>query len=63
MSGSIKSAMATGSWTGGRTGISQNLQMTNHLDILSHLTRVVSLLSASQENFEARSLHSTHYGR
>jgi len=31
--------------------------------MLSHLQRVVSPLSASQENFEARELHSTHMGR
>jgi DNA-directed RNA polymerase subunit B len=31
--------------------------------MLSHLQRVVSPLSASQENFDARELHSTHLGR
>ncbi|MDO8660898.1 MAG: DNA-directed RNA polymerase subunit B'', partial [Candidatus Woesearchaeota archaeon] len=30
---------------------------------LSHLQRVVSPLSASQENFAARELHATHLGR
>jgi DNA-directed RNA polymerase subunit B len=30
---------------------------------MSHLQRVVSPLSASQENFEARELHPTHAGR
>ena len=35
----------------------------NFLATLSHLQRVVSPLSASQENFEARALHSTHMGR
>ncbi len=59
----IKSAMATGSWVGGRRGISQNMDRTNYLATLSHLQRIVSLLSASQENFEARALHSTHWGR
>lgn len=59
----IKSAMATGSWVGGRKGISQNIDRTNFLATLSHLQRVVSLLSSTQENFEARSLHSTHWGR
>jgi len=59
----IKSAMATGAWVGGRRGISQNMDRTNYLATLSHLQRVVSLLSASQENFEARALHSTHWGR
>jgi DNA-directed RNA polymerase subunit B len=55
--------MATGSWVGGRKGISQRIQRLNFLETLSHLQRVVSPLSASQENFEARELHSTHLGR
>ena len=59
----IKSAMATGVWVGARKGISQNLDMTNNLAILSHLHRVVSLLSSTQENFDARALHGTHWGR
>lgn len=63
LSSRIKSAMATGSWPGGRTGISQNISRTNAVDATSHLQRVVSLLTSSQENFEARALHSTHWGR
>ncbi len=59
----IYSSMATGSWVGGRKGISQRIQRINFLDTLSHLQRVVSPLSASQENFEARELHPTHAGR
>ncbi len=59
----IQSAMATGSWVGGRKGISQNIDRSNFLATMSHLQRVVSLLSASQENFEARELHPTHWGR
>jgi DNA-directed RNA polymerase subunit B len=59
----IYSSMATGSWVGGRKGISQRIQRLNFLETLSHLQRVVSPLSASQENFEARELHSTHLGR
>ena len=55
--------MATGSWVGGRKGISQRIQRLNFLETLSHLQRVVSPLSASQENFEARALHCTHWGR
>ncbi len=57
------SSMATGSWVGGRQGISQRIQRMNFLDTLSHMQRVVSPLSASQENFEARELHATHLGR
>lgn len=59
----IYSSMATGSWVGGRKGISQRIQRLNFLETVSHLQRVVSPLSASQENFEARELHSTHLGR
>ncbi|MBS3132262.1 DNA-directed RNA polymerase subunit B'' [Candidatus Woesearchaeota archaeon] len=59
----IYSSMATGSWVGGRKGISQRIQRLNYLETLSHLQRVVSPLSASQENFQARELHPTHLGR
>ncbi len=63
LSSRIQSAMATGSWSGGRKGISQRIQRRNFLDLLSHLQRVVSPLSAQQENFRARALHPTHLGR
>lgn len=59
----IYSSMATGNWVGGRKGIAQRMQRLNFLESLSHLQRVVSPLSASQENFDARALHSTHLGR
>ncbi|MEK6964384.1 MAG: DNA-directed RNA polymerase subunit B'' [Nanoarchaeota archaeon] len=59
----IYSSMATGSWVGGRKGISQRIERLNYLQTLSHLQRVISPLSTSQENFEARALHSTHLGR
>ncbi len=59
----IQSSMATGSWVGGRKGISQRIQRRNYLDLLSHLQRVVSPLSSQQENFRARALHPTHFGR
>jgi|TARA_Y100000310_G_scaffold270277_1_gene283984 DNA-directed RNA polymerase beta subunit len=63
LTGRINSAMATGSWPGGRQGVSQNIDRTNFLGTMSHLNRVVSLLSSSQENFEARALHGTHWGK
>ena len=56
-------AMATGAWIGGRKGISQRIQRLNYSEMISHLQRVVSPLSASQENFQARALHPTHLGR
>ncbi len=59
----IYSSMATGNWVGGRKGISQRIQRLNFLETMSHLQRVVSPLSTTQENFEARALHATHFGR
>ncbi|MDP3699129.1 MAG: DNA-directed RNA polymerase subunit B'' [Nanoarchaeota archaeon] len=59
----LYSSMATGEWVGGRQGISQRMSRTNYLDMISHLQRVVSPLSTSQENFDARALHCTHLGR
>ncbi|MBI2662195.1 DNA-directed RNA polymerase subunit B'' [Candidatus Woesearchaeota archaeon] len=59
----LYSSMATGEWVGGRQGVSQRMSRTNYLDMISHLQRVVSPLSSSQENFEARALHCTHIGR
>ena len=63
LSSNIKSALATGSWTGGRKGVSQNMDRTNALGTYSHLQRVLSLLTSTQENFEARALHPTHWGK
>ncbi len=59
----IKSALATGSWIGQRAGVTQNMDKTNKLSTLSQLQRVISLLPSTQENFKARTLHPTHYGR
>ena len=59
----IYSSMATGNWVGSRTGVSQRISRQNFLELISALQRVVSPLSSSQENFEARALHSTHFGR
>ncbi len=59
----IKHALATGNWVGGRTGVSQLLDRTNWMSMLSHLRRVVSPLSRSQPLFKARDLHGTQWGR
>jgi len=59
----LKHALATGNWVGGKTGVSQLLDRTNHMSTLSHLRRVVSPLSRSQPHFEARDLHATQWGR
>lgn len=59
----INSAMATGSWTRGRQGVSQRLERANSISTLSHLQSVSSLLTTAQENFEAREIHPTQFGK
>jgi DNA-directed RNA polymerase subunit B len=59
----IKSAIATGSWIGEKKGITQNMDKTNYMSILSQLQKVSSTLAGEQTNFLARTLHPTHYGR
>ncbi len=59
----IESALSTGYWVGGRTGVSQHLQRLNFWDTLSHLRRVMSPLTSNQPHFEARALHPTHWGK
>lgn len=59
----IESAIATGSWTRERSGVTQNMDKTNYLAIISQLQRVSSMLPSEQENFLARTLHPTHYGK
>ncbi len=56
-------AMATGNWTGGRTGISQLLDRVSNVSTMSHLRRIISPLTRSQPHFEARDLHPTQWGR
>lgn len=59
----IESSIATGSWTGERSGVTQNMDKTNYLATIAQLQRVSSMLESGQENFAARTLHPTHYGR
>ena len=59
----IYSALATGNWVAGRKGVAQRMDRLNFIATMSHLQRVVSPLQASQENFAARMLHPTHFGR
>ncbi|MEM2478592.1 MAG: DNA-directed RNA polymerase subunit B'' [Candidatus Pacearchaeota archaeon] len=63
LSNRIESSIATGNWVGEKKGVTQNIDKTNYLSKLSQLLRVVSLLSAEQENFPARTLHPTQWGR
>ncbi len=60
---SICYALATGNWTGGRSGVSQVLDRTNYLSSIAHRRRVSSLLSRSHPHFEARDLHATQWSR
>jgi DNA-directed RNA polymerase beta subunit len=57
------SALAIGTWTGGRTGISQRLERGSFVKTISHMRNVLSPLTSAQEHFEARELHPTHFGK
>jgi len=59
----IVSALAIGSWVGGRTGVSQRLERSSYIKTLSHMRNILSPLTSTQEHFEARELHPTHWGR
>ena len=59
----IASAIAIGSWVGGRTGVSQRLERDSYIKTISHLRNVLSPLTSTQEHFKARELHPTHWGR
>ncbi len=59
----IMSAMATGQWTSTQVGVTRILERANYLAALSNIRRVVSPLSRSYPQFEARALHGTNFGR
>lgn len=59
----LVSALAIGSWVGGRTGVSQRLERGNFIKTVSHMRNVLSPLTSTQEHFEARELHPTHWGK
>ncbi|RMD45883.1 DNA-directed RNA polymerase subunit B'', partial [Candidatus Pacearchaeota archaeon] len=59
----IESAIATGSWIGEKKGVTQNMDKNNYFAVISQLQRVTSTLPGEQENFAARTVHPTHYGR
>jgi DNA-directed RNA polymerase subunit B len=59
----IVSAMAVGSWIGGRTGVTQRLERSSWNKTITHMRNIVSPLSSTQEHFEARELHPTHFGK
>jgi len=59
----IVSALAIGNWVGGRTGVSQRLERGSYIKTISHMRNVLSPLTSTQEHFEARELHPTHWGK
>ncbi len=59
----IQSAMAVGTWIGNRTGTSQRLERINLNKSITHMRLVSSPLKTTQEHFEARELHPTHFGK
>lgn len=68
LSDTIMSALATGHWPTGVTGVTEILGRLNHLDNISHLRRVKNILTrtsaeAKRGKVEARDLHPTHFGR
>lgn len=59
----LVSALAIGSWVGGRTGVSQRLERGSYIKSVSHMRNVLSPLTSTQEHFAARELHPTHWGK
>jgi DNA-directed RNA polymerase beta subunit len=59
----LVSALAIGSWVGGRTGVSQRLERGSYVKTVSHMRNVLSPLTSTQEHFEARELHPTQWGK
>ena len=59
----LRSSLATGQWVGGRVGITQHLDRRSFPSTVSHLRKIESLLTSNRENYRARDLHVTHFGR
>lgn len=59
----LNSALAIGTWVGGRTGVAQRLERGSYSKTLSHLRDVLLPLTSTQEHFRARELHPTAWGR
>lgn len=58
----IMKSMAVGDFAA-QTGVSQRLDRLNFTMSMDHMRAVMSPLSSTQEHFEARELHATHWGR
>jgi len=68
LSDTMMSAIATGHWPTGVTGVTEILGRLNYLDNLSHLRRVKNILTrtsaeAKRGKVEARDIHPTQWGR
>lgn len=59
----LLSSLATGTWVGGATGVSQRLDRASYIKTISHLRSVLSPLTSTQEHFKARQIHPTEWGR
>jgi DNA-directed RNA polymerase beta subunit len=59
----LVSALAIGTWVGGRTGVGQRLERGSYVKTISHLRNVLLPLTTAQEHFKARELHPTQWGR
>ena len=55
----LANAIATGNWGRGKVGVTQLLDRTNYLSLISHLRRIQSPLSRTQPNFEACLLYTS----
>jgi len=59
----IKFGMATGTWVNRLTGVSEYVQTVNWLNHIASNRKVKSTLDKSRENYEARDVHGTGWGR
>jgi DNA-directed RNA polymerase subunit B"/DNA-directed RNA polymerase subunit B len=59
----LLSSLATGTWIGGATGVSQRVDRSSYIKTISHLRSVLSPLTSTQEHFKARQIHPTEWGR
>lgn len=59
----LRSSLATGRWPGGKVGVTQHLERKSFPSTISNLRKVESSLTSNRENFSARDLHGTHFGR
>ncbi len=59
----LRSSLATGRWPGSKVGVTQHLERKSFPSTFSNLRKVESSLTSNRENYSARDLHGTHFGR